>query len=160
MKKVMISLILAVGALFAVSLSASAAPDAAKSKKTGPFEGTFEGTVRGDNGTSADLSLDLTHRGDKVKGFVVIGEGLYVDAGMCGKGYVPAGTQFARGESSSKNPNQLSAESQFKVSGIKVKIKLDGEVTDDGDEMNAKAKIDLPWLCGHDPVISGTLYKA
>ena len=160
MKKVMISLILTLGALLAVSLSASAAPEAAKAKKAGPFEGTFAGTVKGDNGKSANLSLDLTHRGDEVKGFVVIGEGLYVDAGMCGKGYVPAGTQFARGETSSKNPSQLSAESRFKVSGISVKIKLDGEVSDDGDELSAKAKIDLPWICGHDPVISGTLYKA
>jgi hypothetical protein len=160
MKKVMISLVLAVGALFAVFLSASAAPDAAKVKKTGPFEGTFTGKVKADNGTSTELSLDLTHRGDEVKGFVVIGEGLYIDAGFCGKGYVPAGTQFARGETSSKNPSHLAAESQFKVSGLKVKIKLDGDVSSDGDEINATAKIDLPWLCGGDPVISGTLYKA
>ena len=160
MKKVMISLILAAGALFAVSLSAGAAPDAAKNKKSGPFEGNFVGKVIADNGTSTELSLDLTHRGDEVKGFVVIGEGLYIDAGFCGKGYVPAGTQFARGETSWKNPSHLSAESQFKVSGLKVKIKLDGDVSDDGDEINATAKIDLPWLCGGDPVISGTLYKA
>ena len=160
MKKVMISLVLAVGALFAISLSAGAAPDMTKVKKTGPFEGTFVGEVKADNGTSTELSLDLTHRGDEVKGFVVIGEGLYIDAGFCGRGYVPAGTQFARGETSSKDPSHLSAESQFKVSGLKVKVKLDGDVSDDGDEINAIAKIDLPWLCGGDPVISGTLYKA
>jgi hypothetical protein len=160
MKKVMMSLILAVGALFAVSLSAGAAPDATKYMKSGPFEGTFAGKVVADNGTSTELSLDLTHLGDEVEGFVVIGEGLYIDAGMCGKGYVPAGTQFARGEISSNNRNHLSAESQFKVSGLKVKVKLDGDASEDGDVMIAKAKIDLPWLCGGDPVISGTLYKA
>jgi len=160
MKKVMISLVLAVGALFAVSLSAGAAPNTVKVKKAGPFEGTFVGEVKADNGKSTELSLDLTHRGDEVKGFVVIGEGLYIDAGFCGKGYVPSGTQFARGKTSSKNPSHLSAESQFKVNGLKVKIKLDGDVSDDGDEINATAKIDLPWLCGGDPVISGTLYKA
>ena len=43
---------------------------------------------------------------------------------------------------------------------LNVKIKLDGDVSADGDEISAKAKVDLPWLCGRDPVLSGTLYKA
>lgn len=160
MKKVLLGLILAAGTLFSFSSSAFAAPDVVKSGNTGPFEGTFAGKVTGDKGSSTELSLDLTHRGDEVKGFVVIGEGLYVDGGVCGKGYIPAGTQFARGESSSKDPSHLSAESRFKVSGVTIKIKLDGDVSADGDEINAQAKVDLPWLCGRDPVISGTLYKS
>ena len=160
MKKVVLSLVIAVSALFAFSLTAGAESNAAKVKKAGPFEGTFQGEVKGSNGTSTDLSLDLTHRGDEVKGTVAIGEGLLVDAGICGKGYVPAGTQFARGVNSSNETNHLSAAAQFKVSGLNVKVKLDGEISDDGDELQARVKIDLPWICGQDPVINGTLYRA
>jgi hypothetical protein len=29
-----------------------------------------------------------------------------------------------------------------------------------GDTLTAKAKIDLPWICGGDPVLTGTLQKA
>lgn len=160
MKKVVIGLILALSALLAITLSASAAPQYSKSANTGPFEGTFKGIVYGDKGTSAPLSLVLNHRGNQVEGNVFLGEGLYVDGGMCGAGYVPAGSQFAAGKTSAKNPRHLAAQSNFKVSGINVKLDLDGQITPSGDELETRAKIDLPWLCGRDPVISGTLFKS
>lgn len=159
-KKVVIGFILALSAMLAVTLSASAAPQHTKSADTGPFSGTFKGRVYGDKGTSAPLSLVLKHQGNQVEGNVFLGEGLYVDGGMCGAGYVPAGSQFASGETSAKNPRHLAAQSNFKVSGINVKLGLNGKITPSGDELETQAKIDLPWLCGRDPVISGTLFKA
>lgn len=159
MKKVVIGLIFALIAVLAITLSASAAPQHPKPAKTGPFEGTFKGMVYGDKGTSAPLSLVLNHRGNQVEGNVFLGEGLFLDGGMCGAGYVPAGSQFATGKTSAKNPDHFSAQSNFNVSGINVKLNLDGQISDDGDELESKAKIDLPWLCGRDPVISGTLFK-
>jgi hypothetical protein len=159
-KKVVIGLVLALGAMLAVTISVSAAPQPKKSTIIGPYEGRFQGKVNGDNGTSAPLTLELKHRGNRVEGNVLLGQGLYVDGGMCGAGYVPAGRQFASGETTAKDPRHLSAQTIFKVSGVNVKLGLDGQISAGGDELEAKAKIDLPWLCGRDPVISGTLFKA
>ncbi len=160
MKKVALGLLLALGALFALTIGVSAAPEMVTSTKPGPFHGKFQGTVYGDKGTKAKLSLDLDHRGNKVEGKVFLGEGLFVDAGMCGSGYVPAGSQFAVGQTSTTNPQHLDAQSTFTVNGIKVNIDLDGDISSSGDQIKTKAKIDLPWICGRDPIISGTLNKA
>ena len=159
MKKLFTGLFIAIAAISTMALSVSAAP-AEKKDKPGPFEGTFHGTVYGDKGSKAPISLNLRHRGELVTGTVSMGEGLYVDGGFCGAGYIPASSQVANGRSSTKNPHQLNATSQFKVAGVNVKILLDGEVSPDGEEIEAKARIDLPWLCGGDPVITGTLLKS
>lgn len=159
MLKVVSGIILALSAMLAINLSASAAPQPTELTKTGPFEGTFKGKVYGDKGTNAPLSLVLKHRGNQVEGNVFLGEGLYLDGGMCGAGYVPAGSQFATGETSAKKPGNFSAQSDFNISGFDVKLDIDGHISDDGKGLDAKAKIDLPWLCGRDPVISGTLFK-
>jgi hypothetical protein len=159
-KKVVVGLLLALSAMLAITITASAAPGEAKSKKAGPFQGTFNGTVYGDNGTSAPLSLVMTHQGNQVEGTVFLGKGLYVNGGMCGSGYIPAAAQTAAGQTSSNDPGHLAAQSYFKISGIGVKLLLDGDVSADGEQIETKAKIDLPWICGTDPVISGTLYKA
>lgn len=158
-KKVVFGFILVLVATLALTFSASAAPQPEKPTKIGPYEGRFQGKVYGDKGKSAPLTLELEHRGNRVEGNVLLGQGLYVDGGMCGAGYVPAGSQFAAGETSAKDPGHLSAQTNFKVSGINVKLDLDGQISAGGDELDAKAKIDLPWLCGRDPVISGTLFK-
>lgn len=158
-KKVVIGVVLALGAILAMTISASAAPQPTKSTKTGPYEGTFKGRVYGDKGTSAPLTLVLNHRGNDVEGKAIIGEGLYLDGGMCGAGYVPASQQSAAVEASDKDPGRLSVQTMFEVSGINIKIDLNSQISAGGDELEAEAKIDLPWLCGHDPVISGTLFR-
>lgn len=164
MKKVMLSVLLTIIAGFVLFASTGAASAEAEMKKvtknSRPYEGEFNGKVYGDKGTSAPLSMNLTHQGNEVKGNLFLGEGLFIDGGMCGKGYVPAGSQFAVGRTSSSNPNQLTASSTFKVNGVNVKVLLNGDVSADGETLKAKARIDLPWICGHDPIISGTLYRS
>jgi hypothetical protein len=159
-KKVVIGMVLAFGAILAFTFNASAASQATKSTKTGPYEGTFKGTVYGDKGTSAPLTLVLNHRGNDVEGKAILGDGLYLDGGMCGAGYVPASQQSATVEAADKDPRHLAVQTIFEVSGINIKIDLNSQISADGEELEAEAKIDLPWLCGHDPVISGTLNKA
>lgn len=158
MKKLLVGSFLAVTALLALTLTVTAAPNK-KNGKPGPFEGTFHGTAYGDKGSKAPISLKLRHRDDLVTGTVTLGDGLYVDGGFCGAGYIPASSQVATGRTSAKNPHQLNAASQFKVAGVKVKILLGGEISPDGEVIEAKAKVDLPWLCGGDPVITSTLVQ-
>lgn len=158
MKKALIGTILAVGAILALTLSVAAAPSD-KKNNPGPFEGTFQGTVYGDKGSKALLTLNLNHRGELVSGTASLGKGLYIDGGFCGAGYMPASSQVASGKTSAKNPRLLNATSIFKVAGVNVKLFLDGEVSPDGEEIEARAKIDLPWLCGGDPIITGTLVQ-
>lgn len=158
MKKFLVLGLVAVIGLFAVIAvpGASAAPAAALS--AGPYEGTFNGTVYAPNGSSAPMSLILTHRGRTVDGTVFIGEGLSIDAGMCGSAAIPASSVYANGKTSASNPKVLSTSSSFNVSGIDVTVGLNSKIQ--GDTLNASAKIDLPWLCGGDPVLNGTLYRA
>ena len=165
MKRVIIGLLLTVGAVLAATATASAAgkderpnPNP-KPKAEGLFDGTFQGTIYGDKGSSAPIQLQLSQDGRQVVGNVELGSGLYVNGGMCGAGYVPGGAQSAGGQVSASNPRRLYAESSFKVSGFKVTIDLVGVASADGKEVDAQAKIDLPWLCGRDPVLSGTLYR-
>jgi hypothetical protein len=77
---------------------------------------------------------------------------------MCGAAAIPASSIYANGRTSAANPKALSARSSFDVSGINVTVDLNSKVS--GDTLNATAKIDLPWLCGKDPVLNGTLYRA
>jgi hypothetical protein len=161
MKKFISSLVvvMAMFAVFAVSTSVStvnAAPEQAS--KVGPYEGTFNGTLYAQNGTKAPFSLNLTHRGNVVNGTVFLGEGLTIDAGVCGTAVVPSGAINANGKTSARNPKQLQASSSFEVNGINVTVDLDSAVK--GNTISTKAKIDLPWICGGDPVLTGTLYKA
>ena len=158
MKKFLVGLLAVIGIVATMSVaSANAAPETAVNK-VGPYEGTFHGTVYAPDGSKAPMSLDLTHRGTVVEGTVFLGEGLNIDAGLCGAGSIPASSILATGKTSAVNPKKLSAISAFDVSGITVKVNLDSQVQ--GDTVNAKAKIDLPWLCGSDPVITGTLQRA
>ena len=159
MKKAIMGLLLTVGAVFAVTASASAAGNESPSNFAGHFDGTFQGTIHGDKGSSAPITLALSQDGRSVEGYVEMGSGLYVNGGMCGSGYVPGGAQYAGGQVSRSNSRRLDAESTFNVSGLKVTIDLTGMISADAEEMDAEAKIDLPWLCGKDPVLSGTLYR-
>ena len=158
MKKFLIGLVAVIGIVATMSVaSASAAPETAVGKK-GPYAGVFHGTVYAPNGSKANMSLDLTHKGNVVEGTVFLGEGLSVDAGLCGAAAIPASSLVATGKTSAVNPKKLAATSVFDVNGVTVKVDLDSQVQ--GDTLKANAKIDLPWLCGSDPVITGTLHRA
>ena len=158
MKKYIVIGLVAVIGLFAVMAvpGASAAP--AEASNSGPYEGSFNGTVYAPDGSSAPMSLIMTHRGTAVDGTVFIGEGLTIDAGFCGAATIPASSVYANGNTSASNPKHLAAKSTFDVSGIDVTVDLNSTVS--GDKLNATAKIDLPFICGGDQVLSGTLYRA
>lgn len=156
MKKLLVGLFAVMGIVLTMSV-ASAAPETAVSK-AGPYEGVFHGTVYAPDGSSANMSLDMTHRNGIVEGTVFLGEGLTIDAGLCGAAAIPASSVVASGKTSATNPKNLAATSVFDVSGITVKVNLNSQIS--GDELGATAKIDLPWLCGSDPVLTGTLHRA
>jgi hypothetical protein len=158
MKKFFVFAVVAVIGLFVVMAvpGAHAAPAAATA--AGPYEGVFHGTVYAPNGSKAPMSLNLTHRGNVVEGTVFLGEGLSFDAGVCGSGSVPASTVVASGNSSASNPKALTASSTFDVQGMDIKADLESYVS--GDNLNAEVKIDLPWFCGGDPVLTGQLFRA
>ncbi len=73
---------------------------------------------------------------------------------------MPASNEFASGHSSPSNPRHIATESTFNVEGFDVTVELEADASSDGKTVEAKAKIDLPWLCGRDPVLTGTLYEA
>jgi hypothetical protein len=148
--------------LFTLSSAVSvarAAPAPITARGAGPYQGTFSGYVYGDRGSRAPISLDLTHVGDKVSGEVTLGEGLYVDGGRCGGAYIPAGEQAASGETLRADPNRLQAAVDLKVSGLQISATLDSQISADGESLTAQAVIDLPWLCGGDPVLEAELSK-
>lgn len=156
MKKLFLGLLLVIALFAAVAAPAFAAPDAAG--PVGPYEGTFRGMVYGSNGSKAPMTLFLTHRGSEVEGQLYVGKGLHVDAGVCGSADLPSGIQTASGRTSVRNPRHLEAESDVVVSGYNITIDLESDVV--GDVLTAEATIDLPWICGADPVLTSTLYKA
>lgn len=153
MKKWMISFAAVLSILSVLTVTAFAAPGEATMSKVGPFEGTFHGTVYGDNGTSAPLTLELTHRGDQVSGNLYLGSGLYVKGGICGGANVPATAQYASGKTVNNNPSRLVASTKVGVGRFDITVKLQSAVSADGDMINATAKLDLPWICGRDPVL-------
>jgi hypothetical protein len=159
-KKIIISLLATLSILVLATLTVGAAPATAAATQVGPFEGEFHGYLYGDDDSRAPISLDLTHRGRTVKGTAILGKGLIVDGKRCGEAAIPAGAIEALGQTSATNRNHLTATSSFEVSGIEVTVELDGTVSRDGRTVNAEAKIDLPWLCGRDPILTGTLSKA
>lgn len=158
MKKLLVIGLVAIIGLFVIVAvpGASAAP--AEASNAGPYEGTFNGTVYAPDGSSAPMSLILTHRGSAVDGTVFIGDGLNINAGICGAAPIPAASVYANGNTSASNPKHLSAQSTFDVSGLTVTVDLDSTVS--GNQLNAEAKIDLPFFCGGDQVLTSTLFRA
>ncbi len=148
--------------LFALTPAASvvlAAPAPAAARGAGPYQGIFSGYVYGDRGSRATITLELTHVGDRVSGEVTLGEGLYVDGGRCGGAYIPASVQAASGQTLRGYPNRLQAGVDFKLSGLKISAALDSQISTDRENLTAQAVIDLPWLCGRDPVLKAELSK-
>lgn len=158
MKKLILGAMVALMILPAAT--AFAAPQEVTMEKTGPYEGTFRGVVYGDNGSSAPLSLQLTHRDDDVQGSLALGSGLYIKGGVCGGAYVPSGVQYASGKTDPSDPSRMVASAQVDVNHFDISITLESDVSPSGDVIQAKAELDLPWFCGRDPVLDATLYRS
>ena len=124
------------------------------------FIGTFTGTVAGDKGSETTITLDIDSIGHTVTGNASLGRGLIVDAGgFCGAATLPATSMRAEGVVSASNPDELTADATIDVGNFEVKVEVTGELSADGESMELAAEIDTPWLCGRDPVITGTLTK-
>lgn len=132
---------------------------AARAVQPGPYEGLFEGFVQGDRGSRAPISLDLTHRGRQVQGQVTLGEGLYVSAGWCGAVQVPATEQYVSGQTVRGNEKRVVVTPSFDAGGFDLTVKFESTLSADGETITARAKIDLPWFCGRDPVLTSTLVR-
>jgi hypothetical protein len=162
MKKVlfgMLAVVVLVFSLTAGTVFAAEAPAPSNSSNSGPFEGIFYGIVNGDINSRAPLALQMTHRDGVVSGRLYLGEGLYVNAGVCGKTEIPSMVQSASGSTLPGNPNKLAAHTNFNVSGFDIGVDLTSTISADGKTLNAKTSIDLPWICGRDPSFSGTLNR-
>ena len=148
-------------ALVALSVFCGAAMAGASSKRQveGPYEGTFEGYAYGDKDSRALLTLDLTHRDGVVYGVATIENGLYVSAGRCGGGYLPGTSQYIRGVSLASNPRQIRAEMKFEISGFEIGVDMESSLSRDGKVIEGELTIDIPWICGRDPVLSATLER-
>ena len=159
MKKKFLGVISILILLSTAATTVLAAPNDLKSNYKDPFQATYKGIIHGDKGSQALLTLALSQVDDQITGTVYLDRGLYIDAGWCGGGYLPAAIQSAEGEVNKYKPNLIEARTVSKVSGFKVSIDLEGLLSSDGNVLETEAKIDLPWLCGRDPIISGILYK-
>ena len=159
MKRILIAVAFALVLLMTVSARVFAAPKKLATKKVDPFEGTFSGVIYGDKGSQAPLTIKMDQDGNDVLGTLTLGSGLYVNGGRCGGGYIPATSQYAVGRIDKSNPNALEASTAIKFSGLKINIYLEGLLSKNGETLNAEALVDLPWLCGRDPVIEATLTK-
>lgn len=130
-------------------------------ENTGPamFTGNFAGTLFGSAGSSAPITLEMTQTGNDVTGIMSIGPGLVVEGGNCGSQEVPPGTQSANGRVDPSNPNHLDASAVFQVQGLTISIMLVADMSADGQTMTTQALIDLPFICGPDPVLNGTFTR-
>jgi hypothetical protein len=166
MKSILIKLLGVILGLFIIisaTTNANAAPaevapiEAASA--AGPFQGIFYGWINGDEGSKAPLVLDLTHQNETIFGDIYLGEGLVVDGGICGSAAVPAAKQSASSQTSLGTPNEFNASTAFEISGMEINVDIASRVADNGETLTAEAQIDLPWFCGADPVIEGTLAR-
>ena len=158
MKKILIAFLVVMTLMSADATSAFAYSPYERDVK-GPYEGTFRGYVYGEKGSKAPITLELKHRNGVVTGEVTLGEGLYVKAGRCGGGYLPATTQYVNGKSLSTNPRRVLVGTSFNISGFEIGVDFESNLSRDGRVLSADAEIDIPWLCGRDPQLSGTLYR-
>ena len=159
MKKPVPAIIIFVAVALMLAGTASAAGISPASQTPGPFEGVFTGTVYGDNRSQAPITLELTQRGEDIQGSVLLGEGLYVDGGMCYAGELPATEQSLATKIKSDDPRRLATQLLFKVSNYQIAVDLESELSPNGQELIAVTSIDLPWFCGGDPVLRGELVR-
>jgi len=140
--------------------SALPATTATAATSGGLFTGTYEGILLGDDGSEAPVTLELTQAGRAITAEIAVGRGLLVDGGVCGVAAVPAGEQTGVGRVPANAPRHLDATAELEVEGVAVGLQLAGELSRDGQTLTTVARIDLPWLCGRDPVITGDLTRA
>ena len=159
MKKLLFGFIFAFVSLALISGGVLAAPGASSPAFANPYDGKFFGFVYGDQSSKAPILLELKQDADVITGKVHVEEGLFVDGGVCGAVNVPATVQSASGKIVSGQPNRLQTGLAFTVSDFQIKANLDGELSQDGSKLTAKAKIDLPWLCGRDPILTAELTR-
>lgn len=151
---------LAVVAMLSVAITGVlAAPEMVHTEVVGPYEGTFQGIARTEGNSRAPLALDLTHRDNQVQGIVTLGKGLHVDAGWCGSVDLPALSAEVTAETVPGNPRRLEASPTFDAGGFDLTVEFESILLGDGDVIQAQAKVDVPWFCGRDPVLSGTLFR-
>lgn len=155
MKKVALSILWITIASMVITISASAAHGTTPAIVPGPYQGTFSGYLYGDNRTRAPMTIELVQLGDEVSGKLTLDEGLLIDAGRCGQVPIPPSSASASGRTIANNPRMLQASTSFEVSGFTITGYMESELSADGKEITALAKIDLPWICGRDPVIKG-----
>jgi hypothetical protein len=67
--------------------------------------------------------------------------------------------QTVEGSTDSKEPGHLEASPTIDVGAFDLTVDFESDVTEEGDIITAEAKVDLPWFCGRDPVLTATLYK-
>lgn len=151
---------LALMTFFAVSAQAGSTLPTTAATSGGLFTGTYEGILLGDNGSEAPVTLKLTQAGRAITAEIAVGRGLLVDGGVCGLAAVPAGAQSGAGRVPANAPRHLDAAAEVEVEGIAVGLRLAGDLSRDGKTLVTTALIDLPWLCGHDPIITGELSRA
>lgn len=165
MKKITVGVMAAVMILLSLSIVTAFAAEGQVistsnvSAEIGPYEGVFSGVLYGDNNSRAPIALQMTHRDGLVNGRLYLGEGLYVNAGRCGKTQIPAMAQSASGRTLASDPNKMVVNTSFNVSGFDIGVDLTSIVSADGQTLSAGTAIDLPWICGRDPSYSGTLYR-
>ncbi len=159
MKKLLVGLVAALAIASAAVPGVQAAMDGSRGENEAPFEGTFTGYVYGNRGSRAPLTLVLTQDGDEIEGTARLGKGLYVDAGWCGKGYIPAVEEAGQVEIARNDPRRFQMRPSFDVSGLKVTVDLEGTLSADGNTITAEAELDLPWICGRDPELTAELYR-
>jgi len=138
---------------------AHAAPGVEKMGAVGPYEGNFSGIAYGEKGSRAPLALELTHQGSQVEGAVSIGEGLYVDAGLCGSFDLPAIDASIEGQTLDGDPRRLEASPTFDAGAFKLTVDFESEVSASGNIIFTRASVELPWFCGKDPVLKGILQR-
>lgn len=121
------------------------------------FNGAFAGTLISNDGSTAPVALDLTQTGTTVAGNITIGEGLNIDGGNCGLQAIPAGSRSISGQTDAANPNHIEVTVGYNVQGFDITADLVADLSGDGNTLNSQVQINLPFLCGGSPVITGTL---
>jgi hypothetical protein len=72
---------------------------------------------------------------------------------------VPATEQTVSGLTDRSNARRVSVTPTFDVGDFELKVKFESLLSTDGERIMARAQIDLPWFCGRDPVLAGTLIR-
>ena len=123
------------------------------------FNGRFAGTLTSDDGSTAPVSLDLTQTGSTVAGDIAIGDGLTIDGGNCGAQAIPAGARSVSGQVDPSNPNHIKVSAGYEVQGFTITAELSADLAADGNSLNGQINLSLPFLCGRNPVITGSLAR-